>query len=131
MPEPWWDDGTKAASGSTGRNDQEVVWSVQCVVGAVALVADDRSLADGCPLATLDVGVFEHIAPDVGLGPVCCVKVLAELRWNNDDIVARPDRLVPHVGLDLGDEGVQDLFGFRRPFVHDLAGRHGGQRRDR
>ncbi len=54
-----------------------------------------------------------------------------QLRWEDDDVVAGPDRVVQHRRLDLGHHGGQHLDRVGGPLVHDLPRTRRGERRHR
>ncbi len=56
--------------------------------------------------------------------------MLAQLLGDHDHVVAAIDRVVQLVGAHFRGERLQDLLRVGRPFIHDLARRHGGHHGD-
>jgi hypothetical protein len=62
-------------------------------------------------------------------GFVVCVGLV--LLGNDEEIIPRPDRVMPKVRSNLRGVGFKDLLRGRGPLIHDLPRRHGRHHRDR
>src|SRR5687767_5153558 len=129
---PRRNDRAETARRPAGGDHQQVVGLAQRGVFALPIFADHAAFTAFGPLAPLDARVAKHVLAYLGLAPARRVEVRAQLRRQDHGVVARPDRVVAHDRLDLGDAGVEDFLGPRGPLVHELtrcARRHHRNRR--
>src|SRR5512146_2058656 len=112
-------------AGAARRAHEHVVARLEGGVLALAALADHRALAAVGPLAAAHARLALEVLAHVRLGPAGALEVRAQLRRNDDRVVARPDRVVAHAGADLRGVGVEDLLGRGGPLVHELARRSG------
>src|SRR5260370_18299683 len=80
----------------------------------------DRCLADVAPLAALDASRFEDVLSNVPLLPACRGEHVARLLWNDQHVVASPDRVGQHVGAHGRGARLEQPPRVLGPLVQDL-----------
>ena len=84
-----------------------MAWVDQGFELRLGLAADNSALSAVGPFASAHACLLKYIALDILFGPVSIFKVDTILWRHDDDIVSRIDRIVAHISLHLGDEGVE------------------------
>jgi hypothetical protein len=105
VAEPGWDHRAKAARG----DHQKVVRRVKRGVFAVAAVAHHRAFADLGPFTAENPRPPVNEFGDIGFALTRRLQVFAQLAWDDDRVIARPDRIVPDVRAHFGGEGFEDF----------------------
>src|SRR5580698_7620314 len=97
MAKPRRNDRPEAAGRSARRDDQQLLRRFESGINRISAIAHHRGLADLGPFPAMDPGALENASGDLGFAPTGGYQMVAQLRWNDDHIVTRPDRIMPHV----------------------------------